>query len=111
MSFQDVITLIDYNSTINNGSSLQGEGIACIGYTKAYGLIYSDQNVTLTIEQGTNDKSGSLTYRYTNTIAVTATVASIIEVKIYGKFIRATISNSSGSTANVEVFIALRGNE
>jgi len=103
---QKPIILLDYGGNIANGGNISDE-IACIGLTLCYGIVYSSQSVILTIQQGVFDNP--ITYRDTETFIISAGVARKLEVPIVGKFIKATITNSSGVLALVESLFQCRG--
>lgn len=101
----------DFHSTIANLATQATDVIPVVGYTFLYGMVYSDKAVTVTISQGCNDTGGSVNYRYTQSFSVNATESEAIEVPIFGKFLKISIQNSSGSTATVESFFCVRGIE
>ena len=105
--FQEVLSIINRDVTIPNGGSIS-EVIPVVGYVVIYGMVYSDQAVTVTIRQGVSDRTGALVYRKTDSTAVGALSSSNIEQKVVGKFAEISIANSSGAPANVEAFIGAR---
>lgn len=104
------VVLLDFSGDIADGGS-ESEETACIGLSLVTVLIYSSRAVTLTIEQGCNDRGGSKSYRDTETIAVAAGTCEKRQIDIAGKFVKATVANASGNTAAVECFVTCRGAE
>lgn len=108
---QEVVTVFDFNGTVANGNTETGEDIACIGHTMCFGMIHSDANVTLIVEQGVDDSAGGFIYDYLESIPVVAGICEKAEIPIVGKFIRTRVSNASGGIANIRSFFAIRGQE
>ena len=107
--FQEVLSLWNESRVINNGVTVNKE-TPSVGYVYICGMVYSDRAVTLTIKQGVSDRTGSLVYRQTKSFAIGAGSTAIVnDEKIYGKFVQAEISNTSGLAANMEIFLGLRG--
>lgn len=104
---QTSIVVLDYVDAIPDTQTRQGE-TPCVGHVWVYGMVYSDQAITLNIDQGVNDKGGVLVYRKTTTVAVAAGTAEDAKVPIIGKFVRVRLVNNSGFAANVEAFFAIR---
>ena len=105
---QHPVVVFDYQANLNNGASANG-AIPCEGYSMLYGMIYSDQAVTFTVEQGVKENAGTANYRHTDTIAVAAATAETFEIPIVGKFVKCTVSNASGAVAAIECYARVRG--
>jgi hypothetical protein len=105
---QKPIVVIDYCGNLADGFSVYDE-IPCLGLTLCYGFVYSDRALTLTINQGVNDKAGALAYRDPQVFAISAGVARTLEIPIVGKFLRATLANASGGVAALETLFQARG--
>jgi hypothetical protein len=110
-TIQEVVPIFDFNGQILNGASKIGKDIACIGHVMSYGMLYSDQNVTLIIEQGVDENAGAFVYDYIESIPVAAGTSEEVEVPIVGKFVRVRVTNASGAVANVRGFFAIRSQE
>jgi hypothetical protein len=108
---QEPVTLFDYCGALLNGASLNSNGTPIIGLTMASGLVYSTQEVTLTLKQGVAEHLGAFAYRHERDIVVPAGGCRGVEFPIFGKYCSLEIANASGVDAYIEVFFCVRSRE
>jgi len=109
IGYQEPITIADYVSTLATGSSVSFE-TPIEGYSVIFGQVYSSQTISLDVEQGVDDRGGTLTYDHsipTVTVAAGTTEARIVPV--HGNFARVTLTNASGFTATIRANFDARG--
>lgn len=104
---QKPLVALDFNNILGNGESKQTIDIPCIGWTLLYGMIYSSQEISFIVEQG----SKYITYRTNRSYTIGIQECIELEIPITGKFLRITLTNNSGLDASVESFFCLRGIE
>ena len=107
---QIVITLCHYLGQVQVGIPIAFES-PCEGYAWITGMVYSDQNLQVDVDQGINDQGGALTYRHNRNFVVAAGTAEARRYDIHGKFARVTLTNLAGVAANVEAYFVCRGGE
>jgi hypothetical protein len=107
---QRPIIAFDFDDTIADSATEYSEQIAVVGLRYISGCIYSDQDVTLYMEEGlVHTAAGVVTWRWSTSDAIVAGVARKLEYTIDGKYLRMAVNNSSGNTANVEAYFECRG--
>lgn len=99
--------LIDYCDTLAHAAN-KSEWIPCAGNDEIKGMIYSSQDITVSIDQGCKDKGGAYTYRHNQIFTVLAGATEGRRFPIFGKFIKLTINNNSGNPSAIECFFGCR---
>lgn len=113
LPIQEPVSLIDFQGTLGVGETkiTDGGGIACVGHVLVYGMTFcSGANCSVSIQQGTFDVGGVLTFDLVSTTAVVAGAnATTTSINVVGKFIRAVITNTGGGPdATVRASLWLR---
>ena len=102
------LVLSNFNSVVPPSTTLLGTAVPCVGLILAYGIVYSSlADVTVVIEQGSNDTGGILNFRHTNSVIIPAGDATMFSAPIRGRFIRVNIVNSGIGSPSVETFVQM----
>lgn len=102
------IVVLDRAETLPALGSITSAGIPCVGHTRLGGMAYAAGAATLLVELGVNDKLGVLTYRQSVTQAIGAGSAVTIDIPIAAKFLRVSITDTSGAPNAIEIWLAAR---
>lgn len=112
LPIQEPISLIDFSGTLAPAATkiTDGGGIPCVGHVLVYGMTFcSGANCSLSVQQGTFDVAGTLTFDLVSTVTVTAGAnATTTNINVAGKFIRVVITNTGVVDATVRSSIWLR---
>ena len=101
--------LAEYVGTIANAATYTSTAVPTVGWKEIVGMLYADQTLTLTVEQGINENTGTHLYRYINTWVVPASTPQPVLVLRCARFARIQAANASGALANAELHFELRG--
>ena len=105
MNYTRTKTAFSYQGSIADGASEQEEFVA-LGNFLITGLIDSSQDLSLTIEEGIDQKTK--TYIKKTTIEIQANAVKTIEHAIFGSYCKVSLSNASGSAADVKSLLVFR---
>lgn len=106
---QKPLVVLDFNDVLNNGETKQTADVPIVGWVLLYGMIYTSQEISVVIEQGTQENP--INYRSCKSYTINSQDCVELEIPIVGKFMRISIVNNSGLSATIESFFCLRGLE